>query len=129
VLNTKGEVLIVMQPNNLWSLPKGHIDPGEDALTAAKREILEESGVSELEYVRDLGDYTRYKLDKVGNDDLSELKNIHLFLFKTQQQKLQPIDPDNPEARWIAREDVAHMLAHKKDAEVFLEFLSRGLLD
>ena len=44
VLNKKGEVLVVSQRGTSWSLPKGHIDKGEDALGAAKREIYEESG-------------------------------------------------------------------------------------
>ena len=28
-----------------WVLPKGHIDPGEDADTTARRELLEEAGI------------------------------------------------------------------------------------
>lgn len=28
-----------------WSIPKGEIDPGEDALTAARREFAEETGI------------------------------------------------------------------------------------
>jgi ADP-ribose pyrophosphatase YjhB (NUDIX family) len=118
-----------MQKNNLWSLPKGHIEEGEDTLAAAKREIAEESGVTELEYIRELGVYTRYKLNKEGHDDTSELKTIHVFLFKTTQEKLQPIDPDNPEARWVAKEDVVDMLPHKKDKEFFLEIINKGILD
>src|SRR5256885_8335085 len=59
VVNAAGEILVVSQRGTSWSLPKGHIDPGEDALEAAKREIWEESGVSELELVRELGTYER----------------------------------------------------------------------
>jgi 8-oxo-dGTP pyrophosphatase MutT (NUDIX family) len=32
------------QPND-WVLPKGHIEPGEDAEEAALREVMEEAGV------------------------------------------------------------------------------------
>ena len=48
VLNKKGEVLIVNQYGNSWSLPKGHIEEGEEILEAAKREIYEESGIKNL---------------------------------------------------------------------------------
>src|ERR1700677_3897463 len=36
-------------------LPKGHLDPGENALQAAQREVREETGV-ESELVRKLGE-------------------------------------------------------------------------
>ena len=34
----------------LWELPAGRIDEGEDALTAAKRELAEETGYSASEW-------------------------------------------------------------------------------
>ena len=37
VLNINKDVLIVNQNYDSWSLPKGHIDPGETAFEAAKR--------------------------------------------------------------------------------------------
>jgi 8-oxo-dGTP pyrophosphatase MutT (NUDIX family) len=43
VLNTTGEVLVVSQHGTSWSLPKGHIEDDEDAMTAARRETEEES--------------------------------------------------------------------------------------
>ena len=52
VLNGNRQVLLVEQKGNAWSLPKGHIDSGEDALGAAKRELGEEAGI---ETVRVLG--------------------------------------------------------------------------
>jgi ADP-ribose pyrophosphatase YjhB (NUDIX family) len=102
-----------------WSLPKGHIDPGETALEAAMREIWEESGVSELELVRELGTYRRHKIGVDGGDDRSELKTITMFLFRTTQRELRPRDSDNPEARWVAREDVGKLLTHRMDREFF----------
>ena len=91
VLNTDGEVLVVSQRGTSWSLPKGHIEEGEDAITAARREIEEESGVSNLEYIKDLGTYQRYKISKDGGDDQSELKTITIFLFRTNQLELNPL--------------------------------------
>jgi 8-oxo-dGTP diphosphatase len=46
-----GAVLLVQRgPTSampgLWSLPGGHIEPGERAIDAAQREVLEETGVS-----------------------------------------------------------------------------------
>jgi 8-oxo-dGTP pyrophosphatase MutT (NUDIX family) len=119
VVNREGKILVVNQRGTSWSLPKGHIDAGEDALEAAKREIYEESGVRELELVRELGSYHRHKISEDGGDDFSELKQITMFLFRTEQMELRPIDPVNPEARWVEKEKVAGLLTHWKDKEWF----------
>lgn len=119
VLNSKGEVAVVSNQGNFWGLPKGHIDPGEDALTAAKREILEETGISQLTLIKAYPIYQRYRGTPDGGDDVSELKTIYMFLFSTDEEKLAPQDPQNPEARWMKPEDVVAMLTHPKDKEFF----------
>ena len=119
VTNDEGKILVVSQHGTSWSLPKGHIDPGEDALEAAKREIYEESGIGELQLVGELGSYERYKIGVDGGEDHSEWKVITMFLFRTSQTMLKPVDPDNPEARWVERSKVALLLTHEKDKEFF----------
>lgn len=119
VLNSQGLVLVVNSRGKSWSLPKGHIDPGEDPLTAAKREIYEESGVSQLKLIKELGSYQRYRVSLDGGDDLSEFKTIRMYLFTTKQENLKPVDSDNPEARWVEKEKVAELLTHKKDKGFF----------
>lgn len=120
VVNKDGLVLVVNQRGVSWSLPKGHIDKGEDALDAAKREIYEESGINRLELLSDLGHYRRHKNAIGGGDDTSEEKTIFMFLFKTDQSLLNPKDKDNPEAKWVNKNEVADLLTHRKDKEFFL---------
>jgi ADP-ribose pyrophosphatase YjhB (NUDIX family) len=125
VINVRsGKVLVVSQNGDSWSLPKGHLEQGEDDLTAAKREITEESGVTTLTFVRPLGEYQRFRIGRGGSgDDADEMKTLVMFLFTTGQAALAPKDPQNPEARWVDRNDVARMLTHKKDAEFFTKLL------
>jgi len=119
VTNGEGKVLVVSQHGTSWSLPKGHIDPGEDALDAAKREIYEESGIRDLELIRELGTYERHRIGVNGGEDSSEWKVITMFLFRTSEKLLKPVDPENPEAKWIERSKVALLLTHEKDKEFF----------
>jgi len=111
---------VVSQRGTSWSLPKGHIDPGESALAAAKREIYEESGIRDLKLIRELGTYERYKIGVDGGDDRSELKAITMFLFRTSERALRPVDADNPEARWVEKSKVAPLLTHEMDKRFFL---------
>lgn len=123
-MNKKGEVAVVAQRNNVWSLPKGMLEPGEDESTALRRELWEETGIAEYNVVRKLGSYERYLIGLDGQDDKSELKNITFYLITTEQEKLESHDTDNPEARWVDKNEVAAMLTHPKDKEFFESVVS-----
>ncbi len=120
VTNSKGEILVVNQIGKLgssWSFPKGHINEGEETLSAAKREINEESGleIEKLVLVKSLDVYERANIF-----DSSEIKTMYMFLFKTTEMDLKPKDADNPEARWVNINEVADLLTHPRDREFFL---------
>ena len=119
VMNLRGEVAVVKNRDEFWSLPKGHIEDGEDALTAARREIQEETGLTNLVLVRELGSYQRHRGRVGGGDDPSEFRNIRMFLFTTEEEKLEPQDDYNPVAEWVVPADVERRLTHPKDKAFF----------
>jgi len=123
VLNARGQVLVVNQRGKSWLLPKGHIEDGEDVLAAARREIYEESGLKDLILIKLLGSYERMRISKNGGEDGSEFKQLTFFLFKATTEALRPVDPDNPEARWVAPAEVNTLLTHPKDQEFFSQML------
>ena len=126
VVTRDGLIVVVNQRGSSWSLPKGHIEKGETALEAAKREIFEEAGIRDLEFVKELGVYERRRMAKgAGKEDATELKRIHMFLFRTEQKELKPVDPDNPEARWVQKEKVCGFLTHPKDREFFKSIMDK----
>lgn len=45
VFRDDGTVLCIREASGRWVFPKGHVDPGEDHLQAALREVEEEAGV------------------------------------------------------------------------------------
>ena len=125
VVSKKGKILLTNQRGNSWSLPKGHIEEGEDPKAAAIREIEEETGIMRLTFVKKLGSYVRYKIGLDGRDDTSELKTMHMFLFTTDELKLSPQDANHPEARWIHPDDVEAILTHPKDKAFFKNIRSQ----
>lgn len=48
--------------DHLWQMPQGGIDPGEDALTAAKRELYEETGILSVKLLAEAPDWINYDL-------------------------------------------------------------------
>jgi len=125
VIGPNDLVLVVSQHGTSWSLPKGHIDPGEDAKMAAERETKEEAGVTSLKYIKDLGSYRRYQIAVDGGENKDELKTIYMFLYTTGQLELSPEDEHNPEARWVEPENVSNLLTHPKDKAFFKKIKSK----
>ena len=119
VINENKGIVIVNQNNDSWSLPKGHVEVNESFLAAAKREIFEESGLQYIRLIKSLGSYDRYRIGLTGEDDKTELKTIHMFLFTTKENNLQPLDPLNPEAIWASISTAKKLLTHQKDKEFF----------
>ena len=118
VINEFDEIIVISQKGKIktWSLPKGHVEEGESELETAIREIYEESGAKNLEFIKPLGTYERYSMD-----DETELKRRTFFLFKTKKQELKPIDSENPDAIWVHKDKVSEMLTHPKDKKFFLK--------
>ncbi len=125
VINGNKQIAITNQNGNSWSLPKGYIESGEDSIDAAKREIMEETGLANLTFVKDLGSYTRHRIGLSGQDDTTVHKTIHMYLFKTDETQLNPKDPNNPEAKWLYKHEVAGYLTHPKDKEFFQSIIGQ----
>ncbi|MBO6825005.1 MAG: RNA pyrophosphohydrolase [Sneathiella sp.] len=49
-------------PSEHWQMPQGGIDDGEDPLSAAKRELLEEIGTDKAELLLEMEDWVYYDL-------------------------------------------------------------------
>ncbi len=114
------QVLIIHQNKNSWSLPKGHVEVGEPIEQAARREIQEESGITDLHLVRKLGIIQRYKIGINGQDDHSELKDIHVFLYLTAHGAVASSEPHSMPV-WMPAQQIGHYLTHPKDAAFFIE--------
>lgn len=123
VVGPMEKIIIVSQHGTSWSLPKGHLNEGENELAGAKREIYEETGITDLEMVKKLGTYWRYRLGKKSEELKTEKKFITIFLFKTKTEIMNPVDPENPEAKWVNKEEVVNYLTHEKDKEFFRKIM------
>jgi 8-oxo-dGTP pyrophosphatase MutT (NUDIX family) len=65
-----GKLVVLKRFNGVWLFPKGHIDPGETAPTAAIREVAEECGLS-VQILESLGETSyRYQENEADHDKI-----------------------------------------------------------
>lgn len=123
IVNDRNEVILVQNKREKWGFPKGHLEEGEDDLTAAKREIHEEAGVSELTLIRKLGLLEHKKPGFKELDANKGTKYISMMLFKSNQKKIGPKDDEIMNAEWIPINEVPEMLNYKVDRDFLVNHL------
>ena len=65
VLNKKNKIFVARRidnPKKFWQMPQGGIDEGEDYLSAAYRELEEETSITKVELIKELDGFTTYEL-------------------------------------------------------------------
>jgi diadenosine hexaphosphate hydrolase (ATP-forming) len=127
VIGDRGTIAMVRNGGGKgWTFPKGHIDEGETDEQAALREIEEECGITNLEYIDDLGSFERYRIGANGtDDDTSEFKEIHLYLFAAPQYSELKPTMEIGEAKWVPYREVAEVLTHPKEKAWFAGVFER----
>jgi len=91
----------------VWSLPKGHIEPGETAEQTAVREIAEETGV-DGEVVTKLGSLGYWFV----SDDRRIHKTVHHYLIRYIGGDLTTTDYEVDESAWVPFHGLHSRLVH-----------------
>jgi len=97
-----------------WGFPKGRIEPGEGEQEAAFREVLEETGISDVETIPAFRLTSRYRFSRRGR--LID-KTVAYFLGRTRTSKIQ-LSPEHTEGRWLAFRDLRGILTHEESRRV-----------
>lgn len=103
-----------------WRLPKGHVEPGEQDLQAAFREVAEESGYDDLGMVADLGlrlvEFDVFPGDGPGRHVARE---EHYFLMAAQSLRTRRRDPAELkfDPRWLPVGEAQRRLTYESERE------------
>jgi 8-oxo-dGTP pyrophosphatase MutT (NUDIX family) len=87
-----------------WLQPGGHVDDGEDVLTAAVREVLEETGVTGVPIREGIFDVDVHPIPAHGNTPAHDHFDVR-FLLEATSEDLADSD-EVLGVRWVPFEDV-----------------------
>jgi|GEM_PF-112692 len=110
------EILLIKDAKNRWTIPKGHVEEGEEPKDTAEREIREETGLQEMKVMDWLGKVNfRYR-----RNHTLVLMTMHIFLVKGKgnTERLHPEDwlsdiqwlPATKAVDSIAYEDIGKLI-------------------
>ncbi len=101
----------------VWVLPKGHVElsANENIAEAAKREVGEEAGLTDLAVKNELG-VTRFRFQA---ETAVVHKTVHYFLMLTNQKNLTPQAEEGLlEAKWFPIDEAIRVLAYDTDQDI-----------
>ena len=106
---TNGGRFVMIERNGIPDLPKGHIEAGESPETAAMREVEEETGIGNLEIVRELPSTWHVYL----RNEVWELKQT--YWYEMRSNSLNTTKPQTEEGitavKWVGKDDIEGFLS------------------
>jgi 8-oxo-dGTP pyrophosphatase MutT (NUDIX family) len=117
--------LIKTAEEGRWQLPKGLIDPGEDAETAALREVREEAGL-ECEILKPLTKINYWFTANYDGETKKYHKEVSFYLMKFIRGDVNNHDNEVLEARWVNTDKALELLSFENEREVLKQAISEA---
>lgn len=116
------EILLIQDAKDRWTIPKGHIEEGEQAKQTAEREIKEETGLQKVKVLNWLGKINfRYR-----RQQSLVLMTTDIFLVEAlgDTNKLQPEDWMNG-IQWFSAQEALDKIEYEDIGKIILLGLNR----
>lgn len=97
----------------LWSMPKGHVEPGEAFDSTAEREVWEETGIRG-EVIEELGVIDYWFV----SDGKRIHKTVHHHLLRYVDGDLNDEDPEVTEVMWVPVDTLVERLAYADERKL-----------
>ena len=105
----EGWRFLLLRAFNHWDFPKGMVEPGEEPLDAARREVREESLINDLEF--------RWGEPSTRTGPYSRGKVACYFIATTRTEEITlPVNPElgrpeHSEFRWVDYDEAVQMVS------------------
>tara|TARA_B100000029_G_C17385421_1_gene891365 strand:- start:396 stop:869 length:474 start_codon:yes stop_codon:yes gene_type:complete len=135
VLNSKNRVFVGKRKDNpvdKWQMPQGGVNAGEKLIDAMKRELEEETGIKNIEILKEIDGWSEYELPKylLGKVWKGKYRGqkqkwfIVRFLGNDDEIDLEVSKPEFIEWRWLELEKLPGVIVEFKK-KVYEELLPK----
>ncbi|MBI3420935.1 MAG: NUDIX domain-containing protein [Candidatus Sungbacteria bacterium] len=100
-----------------WNFPKGHIEEGETADVAMRREILEETGIEQINILPGFEAREQYTVEIRG---MKILKTVEFFLATTPQQDVR-ISREHRAYAWLPYDEAYARLTYQDSKRILAQ--------
>ena len=125
VLNLNNQVFVGKRkdnPNNKWQMPQGGVGQNESFMDAMKRELYEETGLKNIEMIKELDYWMEYELPKnlVGVIWKGKYRGqkqkwfLMRFLGKDNEINIKTKNPEFLEWKWIELDQITDFVVDFK---------------
>ena len=125
VLNKDNKVFVAKRidnPKNFWQMPQGGVDKGEDVLSAAYRELKEETSIKNVKLIKEINKITTYILPEnlLGIIWKGKYKGqkqkwfLMRFLGNDTEINIKTKKPEFLEWKWIDLENITDVVVDFK---------------
>ncbi len=97
-----------------WAFPKGRIEPGEDELETARREVEEETGIDMLEPIPGFREVSAYRFDREGR---TIAKTVVYFLAGVDAEKIR-LSSEHADAAWLDADGARKRLTYAESRRI-----------
>jgi bis(5'-nucleosidyl)-tetraphosphatase len=102
--------LLIKHHKSGWGFSKGKLEKGETLQKAAKRELFEETGLKNVEFIQSFSEKIQYIIRK---KDKSKLKKIaYYFLVKAKKKKII-LSEEHLDFQWVDYNKALRILPYK----------------
>ena len=133
ILNNENKVFVGKRKDNpvdKWQMPQGGVDIGEDYISAMKRELYEETGIRNIQILREINSLYEYELPEklIGIIWKGKFRGqrqkwfITKFIGEENEINLKTKNPEFIEWKWVPPNELPNIIVDFKK-EMYLDLL------
>ena len=129
ILINYDSVLLLQYPQGHWSFPKGHVEGSDtDYFSTAQRELLEETGISEVSLIDGWDSRTEYTFSLKG---VPTSKQVFWYLAETNQLNVT-LSHEHTNYMWLSFDEALQQVTFDQEvnllnsAKEYLQSINHG---